>query len=471
MGRSYFVDEAVGEYLSGLQAAPGSCVTGLLAGQSSPQRDFVVLAVQTPHRESEGQLKAPKGVSPLDDIDVEWVTEHAKQVSRMLPGGLCVLGLFLVTPPELSKDAQNGLKRLIFAVEKYIIKGRLWELSEEDVTDRVTLHICSKTKKLLCKTFDVKDPKSSAKPADWKYQTGISSSWPMLTCSVEVDLQIPVTGSSSDNTDKCMKDGLRRWAKQIEAAYCLINGRQALDDSELISGQKKNPKTTNRQTLPARIFVSDEQSELGERSSALVQVCSGSMRVRGVVHCRAYIHNNKPKARHAAQAIKRDIINTVCSRVEMFLEDLCINEGSQKGLCSGQQALPRRVFAPMPISGLSVCDYMFPDESTADVAERLKEMLDCETPEEDIDTSLENNQLFSIISGFEITDSQDDDSSKHVSEIQAENHKIQKPPKYYAVGSGRYSSFMCGPCSSHCSPCHSHISTVFQLMEKAKMFV
>uniref|UniRef100_A0A673GUT7 Protein odr-4 homolog n=1 Tax=Sinocyclocheilus rhinocerous TaxID=307959 RepID=A0A673GUT7_9TELE len=324
MGRSYFVDEAVEEYLSGLQAAPGSCVTGLLAGQSSPQRDFVVLAVQTPHMESEGQPKASKGVSPLDDIDVEWVTEHAKQVSRMLPGGLCILGLFLVTPPELSKDAQNALKRLIFAMDKYIIKGRLWELSEEDVTDRVTLHICFKTKKLVCKTFDVKDPKSSAKPADWKYQTGISSSWPMLACSVEVDLQIPVTGSSSDNTDKCMKDGLRRWAKPIEAAYCLINGRQALDDSELISGQVK--------TLSFLCHVdSTEQSELDERSSALVQVCSGSMRVRGVVHCRAYIHNNKPKARHAAQAIKRDIINTVCSRVEMFLEDLLINEGSQKG--------------------------------------------------------------------------------------------------------------------------------------------
>ncbi|XP_058608046.1 protein odr-4 homolog isoform X1 [Onychostoma macrolepis] len=433
MGRSYFVDEAVEEYLGGLQAAPGSCVTGLLAGQSSPQRDFVVLAVQTPHRESEGQPKASKGVSPLDDIDVEWVTEHAKQVSRMLPGGLCILGLFLVTPPELSKDAQNALKRLIFAMDKYITKGRLWELSEEDVTDRVTLHICSKTKKLVCKSFDVKDPKSSAKPADWKYQTGVSSSWPMLTCSVEVDLQIPVTGSSSDNTDKCMKDGLRRWAKQIEAACCLINGRQALDDSEFISGQKKNPKTTNRQTLPARIIVSDEQSELDERSSALVQVCSGSMKVRGVVHCRAYIHNNKPKARHAAQAIKRDIINTVCSRVEMFLEDLLINEGSQKGLCSGQQALPRRVFAPMPISGLSVCDYMFPDESTADVAERLKEMLDCETPEEGIDTSLESNQLFSAVSGSEITNSRDDDSNKHViSEIQDGTPKIQKAPQYYA---------------------------------------
>ncbi|XP_026054586.1 protein odr-4 homolog [Carassius auratus] len=263
MGRSYFVDEAVEDYLVGIQTAPGSCVTGLLAGQSSPQRDFVVLAVQTPHRESEGQPKASRGVSPLDDIDVEWVTEYAKQ------------------------------------------------------------------------------------------------------------------------------------------------------------------------TLPARIFVSDEQSELDERSSALVQVCRGSVKVRGVVHCRAYIHNNKPKARHAAQAIKRDIINTVCSRVELFLEDLLINEGSHKGLCSGQQALPRRVFAP--ISGLSVCDYMFPDESTADVAERLKEMMDCKAPEEDIDASLEGKQLFYYVSGSEINESPSDVSSKHLfSEVQAENPNNQKAHQYYA---------------------------------------
>jgi len=33
MGRSYFVDEAVEKYLGGLLADPGSCVTGLLAGQ------------------------------------------------------------------------------------------------------------------------------------------------------------------------------------------------------------------------------------------------------------------------------------------------------------------------------------------------------------------------------------------------------------------------------------------------------
>lgn len=52
--------------------------------QSSPQRDFVVLAVQTPQRESEGQLKSSRGSGPLDDIDVEWVTEHARQVGSLM---------------------------------------------------------------------------------------------------------------------------------------------------------------------------------------------------------------------------------------------------------------------------------------------------------------------------------------------------------------------------------------------------
>jgi len=46
----------------------------------------------------------------------------------MLPGGLCILGLFLVTPPELSKDAQNTLKRVLFVFflnEMYLIQKNI----------------------------------------------------------------------------------------------------------------------------------------------------------------------------------------------------------------------------------------------------------------------------------------------------------------------------------------------------------
>ncbi|XP_026883773.2 protein odr-4 homolog isoform X2 [Electrophorus electricus] len=385
MGRGYIVEESVEKHLANLSTVAGSCLSGLLVGHSSAQRDFVVLAVQTPRRESEGPPEGQRGSNPLDDTDVEWVSMHARQVTRMLPGGVGVLGVFLITPPELAKEAQSTLKRLVLAVDKYMSKTRLWDLSEDDVTDRVTLHICSKTRKAVCKTFDVKDPKCSAKPADWKYQSGISSSWPVVTCSVKLDLDIPVTDMSSENLEKCLKDGLKRWAKQIESGVCLINGRLALDDSELLSGPKKSTRGSQRHTFQIQILVSAEEPEPGQRSSARVQACSGSVCVRGTVHCRAYIHSNKPKARHAAQAIKRDILNTVSSRVEMLLEDL-MNEG---GPASGQQDLPRRVFAPLPGSGLSVCDYVFPDETPTDVAERLKEILEWDSSVEDIDMRVE----------------------------------------------------------------------------------
>ncbi|MGH0125477.1 UNVERIFIED_CONTAM: hypothetical protein FKN15_054574 [Acipenser sinensis] len=48
--------------------------------------------------------------------------------------------------------------------------------------------------------------RSSAKPADWKYQTGLSASWPVLECNVEVDLQIPVPADSANRElDKCAR--------------------------------------------------------------------------------------------------------------------------------------------------------------------------------------------------------------------------------------------------------------------------
>lgn len=47
--------------------------------------------------------------------------------------------------------------------------------------------------------------------------------------------------------------------------------------------------------------VNQEDADAGQMSSAVVQECSGSVCVRGAVHCRAYIHTNKPKTRHAAQ--------------------------------------------------------------------------------------------------------------------------------------------------------------------------
>ncbi|TKS80383.1 Protein odr-4 -like protein [Collichthys lucidus] len=373
MGRSYIVEDAVEGYLSNLceqQAAP---VTGLLIGQSSAQRDFVIMATRTPQREESTSA-----------LDKEWVTEHARQVSRMLPGGLSVLGVFIITDAD-AKDTLTTLRQLVFAVENLISSDNLWSPADDDITECVTLHVNPKTRKTVCRMFDVKDPKSMAKPADWKYQLGVCSSWNMVSCCLNVDMLVPLPDNraSTENMDKCLKEGLKVWTHQIESGVCLIDGKTLPEDMDLTSGQKRNV----RQTYTAQLLITPDD----QRLSDVVQRCGGSVSVRGAIHSRAYLHSNKPKARLAEKLLKRDVVSTLATRVQMMLEELLISEEEGKGSKDKQQTeqfcLPRRIFCPVKVSGpVCVCDYQFSDEGLSEVTDRLKEMLDMDAAEEDLDT-------------------------------------------------------------------------------------
>lgn len=423
MGRGYVVEAVLEKYFSNLEAGSAAFTTGLLIGQSSPQRDFVVLSTKTPQRGTESSSGS------LEDVDTEWVTEHAKQVSRMLPGGLSVLGVFLIVLPELSKEAMNVLRKLVFAVDKYLSKGRLWDGTYEDVTERVALQICSKTRKVVCKTFDVKDPKSSAKPADWKYQNGVSSNWPVVTCSVGLNLRLPVSDRSSEDKHKCIKEGLQRWAKQIVASTCLINGKVMAQEAELVTGPKKSPKLS-QQKLQAQVLLPPTECQ-PELSSSVAAQPSASVLIRGQVSCRAYLHSNKPKAGQAMEAIKRDIMNTVSCRVDMLFDDFFMNQAEERGAVEGQQSLPLRVFAPVPEAGFCVCDYMFPGESVSEAAEHFQEMLDCSITEESISSGLEVSRVEPPASAHDTGVSREEASSHLQTEAPKDVPKKRRSFEYF----------------------------------------
>ncbi|XP_077393141.1 protein odr-4 homolog isoform X2 [Festucalex cinctus] len=313
MGRGYIVDDTVEVYLSKLCEQQSVNVTGLVIGQNSSQRDFVVMACRTPSRND-------PLVGGEKSLDKEWISEHARQVSRMLPGGLSVLGVFVITDAD-AKETLASLRQLVFTVQDLISSERLWNADDNEVTDCVTLHISPKSRKISCRTFDIKDPKSLAKPADWKYQSGLCSSWSTMSCCVNVELFVPLPDNRacSKSMDKCLKEGLKMWSYQIENAVCLIDGAQLPDDAELTAGQKKNV----RQILTAQLLVTPEQQH-NLRDG--VQKCGGGLSVRGVIHSRAYIHNNKPKAKLAEKLLKRDVISTMVTRVQMLLDDLLAAE-------------------------------------------------------------------------------------------------------------------------------------------------
>nr|XP_020650772.1 protein odr-4 homolog isoform X2 [Pogona vitticeps] len=395
MGRSYYVEESVGQYLSELNDKPKALVTGLLIGQCAQQRDYVLLAIRTPPKE-EGSEKSANYHSNLSNIDEEWITTHANQVSRMLPGGLLVLGVFTIAVPEVAKEIQNTLRKLVFSVEKTIARKRLWKTSDDDMSDRVALHLCSVTKKIFCRTYDVQDPKSTAKPADWKYQNGLATSWASLECTINVNIHIPLPATSaSHDLEKNTRNGIARWAKQIEGAVFLINGQVKDDDSDLVEGQKKSTRNmpSATQTFDVQVLTQLSQSS-NSRSTATVQVCSGSINLKGALKCKAYIHNNKPKVKDAVKALKQDIINTLSDGCEILFEDMPINETSQeKGSKREYHTLPCRVFGPIAGSNVLLCDYKFGDETVKEIQEHFLEMLDQAVQTEDLYTVEEMNTV------------------------------------------------------------------------------
>uniref|UniRef100_A0A2K5IY70 Protein odr-4 homolog n=1 Tax=Colobus angolensis palliatus TaxID=336983 RepID=A0A2K5IY70_COLAP len=385
MGRTYIVEETVGQYLSNINLQGKAFVSGLLIGQCSSQKDYVILATRTPPKKEQSEnLKHPK--AKLDNLDEEWATEHAYQ--------------------------------LMFAVEKSINRKRLWNFTEEEVSERVTLHICASTKKIFCRTYDIHDPKSSARPADWKYQSGLSSSWLSLECTVHINIHIPLSATSVSYTlEKNTKNGLTRWAKEIENGVYLINGQVKDEDCDLLEGQKKSSRGNTQATshsfdvrvLTQLLLNSDH------RSTATVQICSGSVNLKGAVKCRAYIHSSKPKVKDAVQAVKRDILNTVADRCEILFEDLLLNEIPEKKDSEKEfHILPHRVFVPLPGSTVMLCDYKFDDEPAEEIRDHFMEMLDHTIQIEDLKIAEEINTacMSSSMNSQASLDNTDDEQPK-----------------------------------------------------------
>ncbi|CAG2206554.1 unnamed protein product [Mytilus edulis] len=118
------------------------------------QKDFAVRLICSPEpvedeaseedeEPKEKKIKTPQKPENMADSDERWIATHARQVNRMLPGGLDVLGIFALAPPNMMISAQTKLRQSAF------------------------------------------------KPADWKPQSG-SEKWIKLKTDINLDLKINV---------------------------------------------------------------------------------------------------------------------------------------------------------------------------------------------------------------------------------------------------------------------------------------
>lgn len=254
------------------------------------------------------------------------------------------------------------------------------------------------------------DQRASPNPAEVKYQT-FASKWLKLETSLSLSnrlFTVPRKLTRSGLQNQIM-GSIHNMLQSISTALCTVNGELCSDDQLLTPGEKPGksshaaPKTT--QTFKIDIFTEEPcgPSEPVETHTAASLVVSGSM------SCRAYVHQ-KATVKEAIQALKYDAVRSFQSRCEVLCEDVMDSqeEKTTNETFSSTWTSPQRVFAPLGPGPITVCDYVFKDETFKESKERMTELLDVDPKEEDFECKEEFPDVETVRSLVEEMDSRDE---------------------------------------------------------------
>merc|ERR1711993_173360 len=156
---------------------------GLIIGQFTMQKDFIIHLARTPDPvEDEAEIESCQGnekippkqeakkikkqqmLSSTDDINEKWISEHARQVNRMLPGGIHIIGIYIFSTPDLLDKNQAKLRQCICLVHKVTEQNKIIR-NLMPHNNRILLHICASSRKVTCRTMDVADQQMHLTPA------------------------------------------------------------------------------------------------------------------------------------------------------------------------------------------------------------------------------------------------------------------------------------------------------------------
>ncbi|CAL1676002.1 unnamed protein product [Lasius platythorax] len=407
MGRTIYAEEHLRAYLASL-AKPDGYVMGLILGQSAGQRDYIVHLAKTPppltknvveetlisSATLEEQDTVNTYIKSVKDIPISWVADHAKHVTKMLPGGMWVLGIFLVGPEDILDNTNNVQK--LKSVLNAIYKTLSWNnkhLCGNNQDEKIILSFNSITQKYICKSTDVtKD--NILKPADWKFQER-ATKWHQLEALIDFDrLYLIAADKNPETFKKQLQNILTSVADLIDSSLVVIEGEVGAPDDALEtickrkknSKECKNKKSNNNNSLQVSLYIPCEQSDAN--SCIKVTSCSASIRLIGQLVSRTFLHQ-KASIAEANMAVKQDIVRSLGSRLEMHWDSLIEEESGSPEENITLHEPPRRVLIALPENKVTLSDYLFPGEGPQEALLSLQELLDLEVQESQVQKEVE----------------------------------------------------------------------------------
>ncbi|XP_057867518.1 uncharacterized protein LOC131074824 isoform X2 [Cryptomeria japonica] len=336
--------------------------------------------------------KVSKGKSMADSssliIDVEWVGEHARQVSKMLVGGLHIVGIYVWAAENVFKNSSLMLWQAVQA-----IAGAAPVYADGEVDERILVHISYSPRRWSCRScnLDSNFTSMSFRPCDLKMTKLLSTLQSFRsTYSFEVSDSFGLNVTSEEDMQKTnhMKKVLLKaialLAEQLKSAKASLDGNLINEDKVSIPG---GPHEINF-LLP---FADVKSMHVGSSEEVV-----GLVVFSGTIFAQAYAFPRESLLQ-AVEDLKGDIITSLKSRLEILSDDAeeastslkseevnlhedksLLKQGDTLFSCNWSKecsfVFPRRVLVPW-LDDIFICDYLQGKETFQDLHERCQELM------------------------------------------------------------------------------------------------
>ncbi|KAL4424038.1 hypothetical protein ABPG75_001339 [Micractinium tetrahymenae] len=356
MGRSVTADPSVQAHAEAAVQARTGAEVGALVGRVAAGRDLVLQAIRAPERDgvepvsvtagssasSAGKKggggkagKAPAGSGGAGlQLDEDWVLEHAAMLERILPGGLDIVGFYVLCPAAAFVGAAAALAGLVCAASKELSGAR-------DLPSLLVLHMDSVTGALTLREAGF----GQLRPADVKL-AGVADQMVTLQSRCELDLHLPVTDGQQE-LQAAFQAATDAAATRLRGALGLIGGRLAGPDvqlADLAAGGSSGPISVELLLQPASSLAFCTAAG-GKAGSGLLHgraegSAAGGVALAGALDCRACVHRREPAAA-AVDALRADIKRSLQARMDALLDAAEQQEEAAAAEQQAQQAQQR----------------------------------------------------------------------------------------------------------------------------------
>lgn len=393
------VDQSVAGHVQQLSNI-GSGV-GLLIGRNASTTDHVLLLAQAPLQESAESVIPQANTSATSlQLDDEWLMEYALEMDRLLPGGLCVIGLFLVGDGKRIEKSLFKLSAIAAAIRPKAANRSL------------LLHVETATGKLTMKTSDGSQTRISAfTPVDIKFAPVISS-YQLLTCTLDVDISTPVPEGESSLSDwfarLVQKESTRIRNSVATVAGSLVSLTEPLPPflAESNTGWLRGPR-------PLELALLLPFAGVDKPGPDSVRQAVGLIRLAGQLKGFAFVPEKDPAAT-AVEALQSDLAASLAARLEAMIEETHKAQSSRdldsplhplltepSRLPAMAPRMPSRVLIPTK-AGVPFCEYITETEDASMAVTRASELLgDHIAPDAVADTGEQGDRPPVLIAGWD----------------------------------------------------------------------